>query len=37
MDARASEDGAFWLAFLRSLTAMDSAAWNWWSTMPAKG
>ena len=37
MDVRASEDGAFWLAFLRSLTAMDSAAWNWWSTMPAKG
>ena len=29
MDVGASEDGAFWLAFLRSLTARGSAGWNW--------
>ena len=30
MDVGTSEDGAFWLAFLRSLVARASAGWNWW-------
>ena len=29
MDVGTSEDGAFWLAFLRSLTARGSAGWSW--------
>ena len=29
MDVGTSEDGAFWLAFLRSLNARDSTAWSW--------
>ena len=31
MDVGTSEDGAFWLAFLRSLSARGlSAGWSWW-------
>ena len=29
MDVGTSEDGAFWLAFLRSLSARASAGWSW--------
>ena len=36
MDVGASEDGAFWLAFLRSLTARVSAGWNWLPPMLTK-
>ena len=25
-----SEDGAFWLAFLRSLSARGLGGWSWW-------
>ena len=37
MDVGASEDGAFWLAFLRSLTARGLAGWNWLPPMLTKG
>ena len=30
MDVGTSEDGAFWLAFLRSLSARGLRGWSWW-------
>ena len=37
MDVGASEDGAFWLAFLRSLNARGLSGGNWSSPMPTLG
>ena len=37
MDMETSEDSSFWLALLRSLATRGSAAWNWWTSMPAAG
>ena len=38
LDVGTSEDGAFWLAFLRSLTARGlKTGWNWLPPMPTRG
>ena len=36
MDVGTSEDGVFWLAFLRSLVARGIRACSWWSPMPTR-
>lgn len=37
MDMETSEDGSFWLACCGLWPPEDSAAWNWWTSMPAAG
>ena len=37
MGVGVSEDGAFWLAFLRSLNARAHSGVNWSSPMPTTG